>query len=198
MVCNGKTKQHRQIRSSGVFRSDPVFRCSGVLVFLVLEHALETWILCWSTFKFSYNAIVFCFCLSDFARWGFDITMQRKFVSIFDDGITQKETLNSKMFSCWESECVSFFRELRREFQCRLLYNDNWKNLFCNKSIKIYDSTNLSKNAGYKRHFVWPNVHSGKFFKLIMLVKYIKSKAGGNRTCCSVTIWSLYKFLFIG
>ena len=26
MVCNGKTKQHRQIRCSGV----PVFRCSGV------------------------------------------------------------------------------------------------------------------------------------------------------------------------
>ena len=28
MVCNGKTKQHRQIRCSGVFR---LFRCFGVL-----------------------------------------------------------------------------------------------------------------------------------------------------------------------
>ena len=50
MGCNGKTKQHRQIRCSGVFR---LFRCSGcsgvfrsvpecfgVPVFLVLVHAI--------------------------------------------------------------------------------------------------------------------------------------------------------------
>ena len=50
MGCNGKTKQHRQIRCSGVF---PLFRCSGcsgvfrsvpecfgVPVFLVLVHAI--------------------------------------------------------------------------------------------------------------------------------------------------------------
>ena len=46
MVRNGKTKQHRQIRCSGVFRSVPVFRRSGVPVFrgvpvfLVLVHAV--------------------------------------------------------------------------------------------------------------------------------------------------------------
>ena len=52
MVCNGKTKQHRKIRCSGVFRlfrcsgvlwgvpeCSRVFRCSRVAVFLVLVHA---------------------------------------------------------------------------------------------------------------------------------------------------------------
>ena len=61
MVCSGRSKQHRQIRCSGVFwlfrcsgvlwgvpecsrvfrcSSVPVFRCSGVPVFLVLVHVI--------------------------------------------------------------------------------------------------------------------------------------------------------------
>ena len=50
MVCNGKTKQHRQIRCSGVFR---LFRCFGVFrgvpVLLVLVHAVR-WD-CWFLMK---------------------------------------------------------------------------------------------------------------------------------------------------
>ena len=55
MTCNRKSKQHRQIQCSrvfrlfqcsGVFQSVPAFQCSGVpvfrgvLVFLVLVHAI--------------------------------------------------------------------------------------------------------------------------------------------------------------
>ena len=40
MVCNGKTKQHRQIRCSGVPVCFGVLGCSSVPVFLVLVHAV--------------------------------------------------------------------------------------------------------------------------------------------------------------
>ena len=44
MVCNGKSKQHRQIRCSGVLWGVPecsrVFRCSCVLVFQILVHVI--------------------------------------------------------------------------------------------------------------------------------------------------------------
>ena len=88
----------------------------------------------------SYGAIFFVLAWGDFTCWGFDNTMWKKIVWIFNqDVITQKESSNSEMYSCWDSEHAGFSEN--GGFTVRRI-NDNWKlcknrnmqkQLFCKK-----------------------------------------------------------------
>jgi len=61
-----------------------------------------------------HGAIVFCFWVSDFTRWGFDSKTQKK-ISLnfpwrcyFNTLITRKRNSNFEMYSCWDSERDGF------------------------------------------------------------------------------------------
>ena len=130
-------------------------------------------ILKWTSNPNSLFAIAFCYCLSDFTHWGFDSTMCKKFVWIFDeDVITQKVSSNSEMYSCWDNERAHFSENCAVNFMVSSIY-DNWKPCknTCRNTHTYRTAANV-KQQPEKWYLVWPmftveNSWSNEFITIV-------------------------------
>jgi len=122
------------------------------------------------------GAIVFCFCSSDFTRWGFDGTTWKKirlnfrWRCYFNTLMTQKGSSNTKMYSYWDSKHDFFPRiKLWTTQSCVKIETstDNWS------SIQFFEKNNPENDILCGNMFTVEQGQSNQFITLVN----VKSKS---------------------
>jgi len=122
------------------------------------------------------GAIVFCFCSSDFTRWGFDGTTWKKirlnfqWRCYFNTLMTQKGSSNTKMYSYWDSKHDFFPRiKLWTTQSCVKIETstDNWS------SIQVFEKNNPENDILCGNMFTVEQGQSNQFITLVN----VKSKS---------------------